>query len=120
MAALTGAAGVIAVKRIFQQLSDGTLVLPDTPEPISQSASMIIDPPETSQSSTVTSEVTPLSNLSLQSGSIAHFLRAHPNPLTEGQLVPLCIHLWPDFITLHGSRSEPSSIREGFADRPQT
>ncbi|KXN82978.1 hypothetical protein AN958_01983 [Leucoagaricus sp. SymC.cos] len=31
LAALTGAAGIIAVKRIFKQLSEGTLVLPDDP-----------------------------------------------------------------------------------------
>jgi ribosome biogenesis ATPase len=29
LSALTGAAGVIAVKRIFKQLTDGTLVLPE-------------------------------------------------------------------------------------------
>ena len=29
LTALTGAAGIIAVKRIFQQISDGTLVIPD-------------------------------------------------------------------------------------------
>ena len=29
LAALTGAAGIIAVKRIFKHISDGTLALPD-------------------------------------------------------------------------------------------
>ncbi|KAG1842528.1 hypothetical protein DFJ58DRAFT_844668 [Suillus subalutaceus] len=32
LSALTGAAGVIAVKRIFKQLTDGTLVLPEAPK----------------------------------------------------------------------------------------
>ena len=50
------------------------------------------------------------------SGSIAHFLIAHPDPLTEVQLAPLCITS-PDF-TLALKQVQPSSKREGFATVP--
>ena len=122
LAALTGAAGIIAVKRIFKQLSDGTLVLPD-PEPQvpnpdgEQDITMAVDPPPTLLDTPVTKS-TLFSGLSSQvsSGSIAHFLIAHPDPLTEAQLAPICI-TFPDF-TLALKQVQPSSKREGFATVP--
>ncbi|KAG1718259.1 P-loop containing nucleoside triphosphate hydrolase protein [Suillus occidentalis] len=47
LSALTGAAGVIAVKRIFKQLTDGTLVLPEAAENIGQDTPMAVDSPPT-------------------------------------------------------------------------
>jgi ribosome biogenesis ATPase len=129
LSALTGAAGIIAVKRIFKQLSDGTLVLPDAievSETPDQDVSMVIDPPISTpqpsqpvpQSQIPTSRQAPFSDISFQSspGSIAHFLNAHPDPLTESQLAPLCITS-SDF-TLALKQVQPSSKREGFATVP--
>ncbi|KIM39323.1 hypothetical protein M413DRAFT_12268 [Hebeloma cylindrosporum] len=122
LAALTGAAGIIAVKRIFKQLSDGTLVLPDPEPQVSipdgeQDITMELDPPSAIPDSPTTKS-TLFSGLSSQvsSGSIAHFLIAHPDPLTEAQLAPICITS-PDF-TLALKQVQPSSKREGFATVP--
>jgi ribosome biogenesis ATPase len=120
LSALTGAAGIIAVKRIFKQLSEGTLILPgaiDVSENPEQGTSMVIDPPiPTPQPSPL--RQAPFSDISFQSspGSIAHFLNAHPDPLTEAQLAPLCITS-SDF-TLALKQVQPSSKREGFATVP--
>lgn len=128
LSALTGAAGIIAVKRIFKQLSDGTLVLPDaipdlSVETLQDQDVMIVDPPlsEPTQihpQSPPIPKSTPFSSMALRSspGSIAHFLNAHPDPLTEAQLAPLCITS-SDF-TLALKQVQPSSKREGFATVP--
>jgi ribosome biogenesis ATPase len=133
LAALAGAAGIIAVKRIFKQISEGTLALPD-PEPqvveaeVEQDTSMAVDnsPRTADVSSSIiqprsdgsTSFIPLLSGLSSQltSGSIAHFLIAHPDPLTETQLAPLCIT--PADFMLALKELQPSSKREGFATVP--
>jgi ribosome biogenesis ATPase len=52
----------------------------------------------------------------LPTGSIGHFLIAHPDPLTEVQLAPLCITS-ADF-TIALKQVQPSSKREGFATVP--
>ena len=96
LAALTGAAGVIAVKRIFKQLSDGSIVLPELEQ---ADETMAIDSSEVQTSEaaptlpTTTPQPTIFANLpqSLKANSIVHFLIAHPNPLTEAQLAPLFI-----------------------------
>lgn len=62
LSALTGAAGIIAVKRIFKQLSEGTLVLPEpveAPEQPDQDVTMIIDPPLPTQAAQA--QITPTS-----------------------------------------------------------
>ncbi|KAF8840933.1 ribosome biogenesis ATPase RIX7 [Paxillus ammoniavirescens] len=122
LSALTGAAGVIAVKRIFQELSEGTLVLPDALETAGTNDSpMVVD----STPHTPTTEVAPscptlapFASLitQLSSSSIAHFLNAHPSPLTKAQLAPLCITS-SDFRAAL-SQVQPSSKREGFATVP--
>jgi len=119
LAALTGAAGIIAVKRIFKQLSDGTITLPDPVPPTSdadadQDVSMAVDP--TPDVSAIKSSVFAGLSSQLSSGSIAHFLIAHPDPLTDAQLAPLCITS-SDF-TLALKQVQPSSKREGFATVP--
>lgn len=127
LAALTSAAGIIAVKRIFKQFSDGTLVLAegatDLTTQCQQDASMIVDPPPSDlqpqhQSRSVSTKTTPFSHIisQLSSSSIAHFLNAHPDPLTEAQLAPLCITS-SDF-TFALKEVQPSSKREGFATVP--
>ncbi|KAI0656430.1 AAA-domain-containing protein [Cubamyces menziesii] len=129
LAALTGAAGIIAVKRIFKQISEGTLVLPDNisppvPPPTADGdVSMAVDPPSatppvTQQGST--NKAVPFANFDVSkhtpASSIIHFLRAHPDPLTEAQLAPLCI-TYSDFM-LALQQVQPSSKREGFATVP--
>ncbi|THG99745.1 hypothetical protein EW026_g2676 [Hermanssonia centrifuga] len=125
LSALTGAAGIIAVKRIFQQLSDGTLVLPDAVElkaDFDMDASMAVDDQQSASAPPSSSLTTaaPFSNFTLSAhspaNSIVHFLRAHPDPLTETQLAPLCI-TYTDF-TLALQHVQPSSKREGFATVP--
>ncbi|KAL5525832.1 hypothetical protein ACEPAG_7169 [Sanghuangporus baumii] len=125
LAALTGAAGVIAVKRIFQQLSDGSIVLPE-PEVIKESedgmavdeADAAVPTPETAEQPAEPLKLSTFSNLpqSLQSNSIGHFLIAHPSPLTETQLAPLFIS-HDDFMQAL-KQVQPSSKREGFTTVP--
>lgn len=127
LSALTGAAGIIAVKRIFQALSDGSLVLPQAvleKVDIDGDASMIVDGTQTpspeapSAPSTAKPALFATFNLSSQTpgSSIVHFLRAHPDPLTEAQLAPLCITS-ADF-KLALKEVQPSAKREGFATVP--
>lgn len=128
LAALTGAAGIIAVKRIFNQISAGTLELPENglPQPEAQAsdedAQMAVDPPmelQVTPQSNSTKPV-PFANFDISkhnaASSIVHFLRAHPDPLTEAQLAPLCI-TYADFL-LALQQVQPSSKREGFATVP--
>lgn len=121
LASLTGAAGIVAVKRIFRELSLGSIVLPEIDTDAlgpDLTAPMSVDvPSEPAPQSTRLppfsrhrGSSTPLAN------SIAHFLRAHPNPLTEAQLSPLNIQ-YSDFIQAL-NHVQPSSKREGFATVP--
>jgi ribosome biogenesis ATPase len=120
---LTSAAGIIAVKRIFKQLSDGTLVLAEgTSDPTiqhSEEGLMIVDPsPSDFQPYPAPNKITPFSHIiaQLSSSSIAHFLNAHPDPLSEVQLAPLCITAADFMLALN--EVQPSSKREGFATVP--
>ncbi|RDB26229.1 putative AAA domain-containing protein C16E9.10c [Hypsizygus marmoreus] len=123
LSALTGAAGIIAVKRIFKQLSEGTLVLPKLIPDSSQDQdiSMLVDAPPTPSPLPQVPQISTSSRfanmaLTASASSIAHFLTAHPDPLTETQLAPLCITS-SDF-TLALKHVQPSSKREGFATVP--
>lgn len=107
LAALTGAAGVIAVKRIFKGLAEGSIVLP----PPGQD-DMTVEPSQTFMPA-------PFTNMHaniLPPRSIGHFLRAHPDPLTVAQLAPL--EITPEDFQLALSEVQPSSKREGFATVP--
>lgn len=108
------------MKRIFQQLSDGTLSLPDpgVMAPLGEAdAQMLVDdseaPPVHDGSRPMIFSGLPAS---LKSNSIVHFLIAHPSPLTEPQLAPLFISS-ADF-QLALKEVQPSSKREGFATVP--
>ncbi|EPS93528.1 hypothetical protein FOMPIDRAFT_1055889 [Fomitopsis schrenkii] len=126
LTALTGAAGIIAVKRIFQQISDGTLVLPeDVQEQLLSTdgdVSMQVDTPSTEvepQVPAAPSRSMPFADLNLTTptaSSIVHFLRAHPSPLTPEQLSPLCITSADFHAAL--KQVQPSAKREGFATVP--
>lgn len=112
------------MKRIFQQLSEGTLTLPDAVSAsldVDGDASMAVDaPPASTPPANPDAPLPPFSSIQLSASSpassIVHFLRAHPDPLTEAQLAPLCITA-SDF-TLALKQVQPSSKREGFATVP--
>ncbi|KAG6329999.1 hypothetical protein ID866_9091 [Astraeus odoratus] len=117
LSSLTGVAGVIAVKRIFQELRDGTLVLPDVLEATGDVLMAVDSNPQT-PAPEISSDSAPFASLlaRLSSSSIAHFLTAHPSPLTPSQLAPLCIT--SDDFRAALSQVQPSSKREGFATVP--
>lgn len=116
LASLTGAAGIIAVKRIFRQLSDGTSILHNALSPLT--APMAIEPTDSTLSATAVPRPAPFSDFSLKllTNSIAHFLHAHPDPLTEAQLAPL--YLTSADFRLALEQVQPSSKREGFSTVP--
>ncbi|KAI0050523.1 AAA-domain-containing protein [Auriscalpium vulgare] len=119
LSALTGAAGIIAVKRIFSQISDGTLVIPDDPQSTTLASENDIDDDVEMQIDQPTTALQPFSSLSSSAhtkSSIAHFLQAHPSALTPAQLAPLCITA-ADFASAL-KQVQPSSQREGFATMP--
>jgi ribosome biogenesis ATPase len=117
---------VIAVKRIFKGLSEGSIVLPPAEgggdemmidvegEQIPQ-----LDPsqaPDPTSSDPTDSSSLAVRFASLPLSSISRFLTLYPNPLTEAQLAPLTLTL-PDFL-LALSQIQPSSLREGFTTVP--
>lgn len=111
LASLTSTAGINAVKRIFQVLSltgdvgHGARTLPEL------DALMAVDSEDlTPNNSIVPSEGQP------PASSIVHFLMAHPDPLVQEQLDPLCV-TFADF-TAALKQVQPSAKREGFATVP--
>jgi ribosome biogenesis ATPase len=141
LSALTGAAGIIAVKRIFQEIADGKIILPASiPDSegrqdsnrlvgleITEADGMVLDEPVTVNPEPAGSaemclepppatEPSTLTSLSTTS-SIARFLQTYPNPLTPAQLSPLHI-TYADFLAALPS-IQPSSTREGFASVPR-
>jgi ribosome biogenesis ATPase len=125
LAALTGAAGVLAVKRIFQQVAEGSVTLPqevlDDMQIDGAPVSMGAPPPDDANSLLPASSSASLNRFatlttSLPSSSIARFLIRYPNPLTEIQLSPLYLTL-EDFNAALAS-VQPSSLREGFTTVP--
>ncbi|RIA99505.1 P-loop containing nucleoside triphosphate hydrolase protein [Glomus cerebriforme] len=103
--ALTTAAGVIAVKRIFTHLNDRHKFDVDNDNSIEMQVDNI-------SSSTSFEEQSPSDKLK----SISAFFRNHPDPLTEEELEPLSITN-DDFLQAL-SKVQPSSKREGFATVP--
>jgi ribosome biogenesis ATPase len=124
LAALTGAAGVVAVKRIFRELgvvptltsAPLTVGLSDAGEGAAAVAdAMAVDSDAllpADDGNPVRVEPAPL----VDGGSLAHFLSAHPDPLTTEELAPLHV-CYGDFIAALPD-VQPSSKREGFATVP--
>lgn len=131
LSALTGAAGIIAVKRIFQDLGiaavteevgaavDGGIMEDMVLDPPSL-ASISLNAPSGEDSSALQVAARPSMFDSLpaelQILSIANFLKTHPSPLTDEQLEPLSISLNDFHEAL--KQVQPSSKREGFTTVP--
>ena len=105
LTSLVTEAGVIAVKRIFHNISESNLVLPSTPTdeidtlpPIDTDAPFGALAPD------------------LRNTPIARFLISHPAPLTGTQLDTLSLH--PEDFTEALKIVQPSAKREGFATIP--
>jgi len=127
LSALTGAAGIIAVKRISKGLSDGSVTIPDpsipngnTDEPMqmdmSNPAPAIVSGPSTPSPDTRPGPFLHLVASYLTHSSIARFLHNHPGPLTPTQLAPLCITATDFMLAL--KEIQPSAQHEGFATVP--
>jgi ribosome biogenesis ATPase len=103
LTSLTTEAGVTAVKRIFEEIGSGQLVLPETP--LDGIESMVLDD-------------APLSTLpvDLRETPIARFLISHPSPLNPDQLSALCLR--PEDFVAALKVVQPSAKREGFATIP--
>lgn len=119
LAALAGAAGVIAVKRIFQQLTEGTLILPNDPPEAPPDVAMEVELVAAEVSNPLDEATPPAKHIpfaSIPDPSIASFFRAHPKALTPTQLSPL--YIIPADFQAALSQVQPSSMREGFATVP--
>ncbi|RKP10066.1 ribosome biogenesis ATPase RIX7 [Thamnocephalis sphaerospora] len=96
--ALTAAAGMYAVKRIFRDLSHRR------------------DSKSDAELEEAEAEAESKESVERQLQTISAFLQQHPAPLTEGELAPLSITS-EDFV--HAlAKVQPSSKREGFATVP--
>ncbi|ODQ67857.1 AAA-domain-containing protein [Nadsonia fulvescens var. elongata DSM 6958] len=135
LGALTGAAGVCAIKRIFRHLTVDTVSTDRAIDGgVVDGAIDGVDKGVEAMDIDISESVTPASNTELTApGSsfssllntadpsrpvsvIQQFLRNHPNQLTPTQLAPLSITL-ADFLTALPT-VQPSSKREGFATVP--
>lgn len=117
LASLTSTAGIVAVKRIFQELSAPSLQSSDSQTIADSDTSMIIDSSAEQTSPGFGQNGVPsASGKQPPPSSIVHFLLAHPNPLVQEQLAPLCI-TFADF-TIALTQVQPSAKREGFATVP--
>lgn len=99
LTALTGAAGVVAVKRIFQELAP--------PEDTEMVAEQVAEQAVVAFSSLPSA---------VQTSPIATFLLNHPGALTNEQLAP--IHIIPSDFAQALKMVQPSAKREGFATVP--
>ncbi|KAJ7219986.1 P-loop containing nucleoside triphosphate hydrolase protein [Mycena pura] len=114
LAALTSAAGIVAVKRIFKQLSEGTLSLPSQAQDTLMTDSSLPNTPATHAANPATFSFS--FPIDPAASSIVHFLNAHPAPLSSEQLAPLLIT--PDDFMEALGHVQPSAQREGFATVP--
>jgi ribosome biogenesis ATPase len=110
--ALTTAAGVFAIKRIF-----GLLAVPSMKHAITQITSndrtLAI---ESTSDESMGMDIDVTNTDKMTDSDIARFLLRHPNPLTEEELAPLAITM--DDFSRALRKVQPSSKREGFASVP--
>lgn len=114
--ALTAAAGVVAIKRIFGTMQSGPAHIDDDHSETSKGADdMEIDGLKKVMTPLLAMPTTP-TTLPTSLSAIKDFLAAHPDPLTEEDLAPLSIK-YEDFIVAL-PKIQPSSKREGFTTVP--
>jgi ribosome biogenesis ATPase len=113
LTSLVSEAGLLAVKRIFEEI--GSQLAPETG--ISENLeAMEVEDSGAPDAITETNSTSEKQFSHLEGSVIGRFIKFHPNPLTEVQLEPLAItHL--DFLAAL-KRVQPSSKREGFATVP--
>lgn len=126
LSALTAAAGIIAVKRIFQQIPVASdplfeVLAPGIATPVAQVESMALDDvdaelPALGSRTDVRPNMFRTLPLDLSSLAIATFLRQHSNALSDQELAPLAITN-DDFLQAL-EQIQPSSKREGFTTVP--
>ncbi|GJJ68139.1 ribosome biogenesis ATPase [Entomortierella parvispora] len=143
--ALTSAAGVVALKRIFQEIGNidkiqevealenvtGDLEMMDVDHPMTDASNkdMQVDTTLPVDATVTSSTALATTSTAIEKHSPAHshskhqpvhsisaFLQSHPNPLTPEQLEPLVITNDDFLIAL--TKVQPSAKREGFATVP--
>ncbi|ODV82259.1 AAA-domain-containing protein [Suhomyces tanzawaensis NRRL Y-17324] len=118
---LVTAAGIAAIKRIFESLSEQQQELLNgemekaTGEIVNGDSMDIDTTVATSPNNTFVNNFKSKSDVEKYS-TIQKFLLSHPQPLTEEQLAPLCIS-YDDFLTALPT-IQPTAKREGFATVP--
>ncbi|KAJ1503685.1 hypothetical protein HMI54_007863 [Coelomomyces lativittatus] len=113
--ALISEAGMIALKRIFQTMSQSEKAV--TPSPIGQPVSISTSSPSPTKLPPMDAQPKFLSSLtSFSNKTIVQFLQKYPSPLTNEELAPLFISQ-QDFLDSL-KLVQPSSKREGFATVP--
>lgn len=109
---LVTAAGVVAIKRIFESLSE----IEDELATKGDATDMDVDPMKLTVPNALANMQFAKKSEEEQLSTIQKFLMKHPNPLSEEQLAPLCISL-NDFKEALPS-VQPTAKREGFATIP--
>lgn len=109
--ALTTAAGMAAVKRIFKQLGNAEA---GTIETIGEEMQVVTE--QAMEKEGILSSLRDGSSGSLELKEIAAFLKSHPEPLGQSQLDRLSITMEDFWEAL--PQIQPSSKREGFATVP--
>ncbi|KAK3821319.1 MAG: P-loop containing nucleoside triphosphate hydrolase protein [Benniella sp.] len=129
--ALTAAAGVVALKRIFQEIGNVDKIMEEealegvtnelvmsnaTTETTSPSDSTCMAMATTKTTATMMTDIQKHDHRHKPVHSISAFLQSHPDPLTPEQLEPLAITNNDFLVAL--TRVQPSAKREGFATVP--
>lgn len=109
---LVTAAGVVAIKRIFESLSE----IEDEQANKGDATDMDVDPMKLTVPNALANMQFAKKSEEEQLSTIQKFLMKHPNPLSEEQLAPLSISL-NDFKEALPS-IQPTAKREGFATIP--
>lgn len=109
---LVTAAGVVAIKRIFESLSE----IEDEEASKGDATDMDVDPMKLTVPNALANMQFAKKSEEEQLSTIQKFLMKHPNPLSEEQLAPLSISL-NDFKEALPS-IQPTAKREGFATIP--